>query len=201
MSDHNQHLKDDQLQAYLDKALDYSSAENVQAHLDICPSCKEKFSQLTKLTSHLEGIPEIALQRDLSQLVIEQLKGEQTLSPAITWSLVIEALAAGAVLALLIPAFQAAGWLPRLLNTRLALQTALNIFLTQLASNWVVWWAGLKLQLNLLINSFNPQDTFSLGTLSPWILIGVAGGLMILINALLLGRQPIAKHNQNHFQV
>jgi hypothetical protein len=201
MSDQNQHLKDDQLQAYLDGALDPSTTETVRTHLDACPACNEQFAQLNKLNAHLEGIPEIPLQRDLSQLVIEELKGEQSLSPAITWTLVIEALAAGIAISLLIPALQAAGWLPRLQNIRLAFQTAASIYFTQLASSWMVWWAELKLQLSLLVREFNPLDIILLEQLSPWTLISVAGGLLVLINALLLRGQPRSKHNHNHLHL
>lgn len=201
MSDQNQHLKEDQLQAYLDKIQDQRTTEKVRTHLDACPSCKEKFSQLVRLNAHLKGIPEIPLQRDLSQLVIEQLKEEQSLSPAITWTLVIEALAAGIAIGLLIPALQAAGWLPRLQNIRLAFQTTANIFLTQLASSWVVWWAELKLQLSLLVRGFDPADIILLEQLSPWTLISVAGGLIVLINAILLRGQPRPKHNHNHLHL
>jgi anti-sigma factor RsiW len=199
MTDNNQHIKNDQLQAYLDGILEPAAAERVQSHLDDCPACRDEFARLEGVAAQLASLPEIRLSGDLSRMVISQLKRERSLSPAITWTLVIEALAAGAVIAILIPAFQAAGGLPRLLDTRLALGAAANIFLTQLASSWLVWWATLKLQLSQLIGVFNPLESLRLGALSPWILIGAAGGLVVLTNALLLGRQPLL--DRNHKQI
>jgi predicted anti-sigma-YlaC factor YlaD len=201
MTDQTQHTTDDQLQAYLDGVLDSPSAKMIQDHLQGCPSCQAQLTRLEVVSSRLKAMPEIDLSRDLAPLVIEQLKEDQSLSPAITWTLVIEALAAGVVISLLIPALQAAGWLPRLINSRQALQAAANLFLTQLASNWLVWWVGFKQQLSLLVKGFNPLDNLLLGSISPWILMAAAGGLMILINALLLGQQSLPKHNQNHFQL
>ena len=195
MTDQNQHLKNDQLQAYLDGVLEPSNIENVQAHLETCPPCQKELVNLESLETSLESLPALSLGRDLSSLVISQLKKEQSLSPAITWTLIIEALAAGGVIAVLIPAFQAAGWLPRLLNTGLELQVAINIFLTQLASSWLVWWAGLKLQISHMTKSFNPLGAMPSGVFSPWLIIGIAGGLVVLINALLLRGQSLPNGN------
>ena len=195
-----QHINNDQLQAYLDGVLESASVELVQTHLEDCPICREELSRLEIVSSRLDTMPEIDLQRDLSQLVIEQLKEEQALSPAVTWILVVEALATGGVIGVLIPALQAAGWLPRLLEVKLALQAGLNIFLAQLASNWLVWWAGLKLQISQAMTSLFPLNTLSMGTFSPWILIGLTGALIILINAFLLSRQPLSDQNHNQLQ-
>ena len=196
MTEQNGHLKDDQLQAYLDDVLEPTIAKEIQFHLETCSACREELARLKAVSYQLEKLPEASLSRDLSRLVVSQLEGEQSLSPAITWTLVIEALAAGAVIAVLIPALQAAGWLPRLLEIRLGLGAGLKVFLAQLASNWLVWWAGLRLQLNQLITSFNPLGALPLEVFSPWLIIGVAGGLVVLINALLLGGQSLP--NSNH---
>ena len=201
MTDQNKHLHNDQLQGYLDGVLDSTTIVNIQAHLDSCPTCQKKLASLELLESRLDSLPAINLEKDLSSLVISQLKKEESLSPAITWTLIIEALAAGTVIAVLIPAFQAAGWIPRLMQTGLELQAAINIFLTQMASNWLVWWAGLKLQFNQFLVNLNPLTDLPLDSFSPWILIGIAGGLVILLNALLLGRQTIPNGNHKHIKV
>lgn len=196
MNDHNQHIPDNQLQAYLDGALVPAAAELVQAHLEICPLCREDLASLEMVASRLNELPELDLEKDLSQLVIKTLADQESLSPAVTWTLVVEAIAAGVMISLLIPAFQAAGWLPRLLNTRLTLQSELNAFLSQLVNSWVVWWAGLKVALNQLLTSLAPLKTLPTGRFSPWIMIGVAGALIVVLNAFLLGRQP--QPGQNH---
>ena len=201
MTDENKHINLDQLWAYLDGVLDPSQAEVIQSHLEDCPLCQAESNRLEILTSQLETLPEVSLKKDLSSLVVARLKEERSLSPAITWTLVIEAVAAGAVIGVLIPAFQAAGWLPRLQGIGRSLQAAANLFLTQLASSWLVWWAGLKLQASQLMTSFNLLESLPLGAFSPWILIGAAGGLVVLINVLLLGRQPLPNNNHKQLQV
>ena len=199
MNDQNQHIRDDQLQAFLDGALEPAAAKLVQAHLKVCPVCREDLASLEMVASRLDSLPELTLGKDFSQPIVETLKAQESLSPGVTWTLVAEALAAGVMISLLIPAFQAAGWLPRLLNTRLTLQAELNTFLAQLVNSWVVWWAELKLEFSQVIISLASLQTLSVGTLSPWILIGLAGTLMILLNAFLLGRQP--QPDRNHHQL
>jgi hypothetical protein len=201
MTDPNRHLNNDQLQAYLDGVLEPSIIVNLQAHLETCPICREELVALEILETSLSSLPALSLGRDLSSSVVSQLREEKSLSPAITWTLIFEALAAGTVIALLIPAFQAAGWLPRLLDTSLELRAAVNIFTTQLASNWLWWWASLKLQFNQFLGTNNPLVILPGDMISPWILIGSAGGLVILLNALLLGRQTIPNGNHKHIKV
>jgi len=200
MNDQNQHIQEDQLQAYLDGALESTSMDDLQAHLESCSTCQAQLDRLEAVMTRLEAMPEIDLQRDLSQLVIEQIKKENAISPAITWTLVVEAIAAGAVIGALIPALQAAGWLPRILEIKLSLQAGLNNFLAQLSSTWLVWWAGLKLQISHTLASLLPMKSLSMGIFSPWILVGMTGVLIIAINALLLGRRRLPEHNHHQLQ-
>ena len=199
MNDQNQHVREDQLQAFLDGALEPAAAKLVQAHLNVCPVCQEDLASLEMVAARLDKLPELSLGKDFSHQVVEHLKDQGALSPAVTWTLVAEALAAGVTISLLIPAFQAAAWLPRILNTRLTLQAELNTFLTQLVNSWVVWWAELKLQLSQGVTSLAPLQTLSAGRFSPWILIGVAGSLMVVVNAFLVGQQ--SQPDQNHDQL
>jgi len=201
MSKTNHAIDNYQLQAYLDGELEPSLVNTIQSHLETCSTCREELAHLQDLQTRMENLPEFNLSRDLSKRVVAQLKDERSLSPAITWTILIEAVAAGAVIGALIPVFQAAGWLPSLLETRLELQAGLNIFLTQLASSWLVWWAGLKLQLDQLLTSFQPLEGLSLGGFSPWLIMAVAGGLLLTLNALLLSRRPLLDRNHNHLQI
>ena len=201
MTDQNQHIPNDQLQALLDGVLEPKKSEEVQSHLDTCPTCRDELTRLEALSYQLDNLPEVSLSRDLSGVVLSQLQSERNLSPAITWALVVEALAAGAVIAVLIPALQAAGWLPRLLEVQQTLGAALNLFLAQLASSWLVWWAELKLQLDQVISFFNPGSIFQIGTLSPWLVVGLAGGSAVLINALLLGGRFLPNGNHQGSQL
>lgn len=194
-------VENHQLQAYLDGALDPTQAESIQAHLESCSSCRDELARLESLQFRLQELPNLGLSRDLSQQVVTQLKDERSLSPAITWTILIEAIAAGAVIGALIPVFQTVGWLPSLLETRVEIQAGLNIFLAQLASSWLVWWAGLKLRLDQILTSFQPLEGLNLGGFSPWLILAVAGGLLFILNALLLSQRPILDRNHNHFQI
>lgn len=197
MTDQSQHIENDQLQAYLDGILDSSTLAGLQAHLEGCPSCREELIRLERLETRLENLPEIQYSGDLSQAVLARLQEERSLSPTLTWQLLVQAVAAGALIGALIPVLQAAGWLPSLLETRLKLQAGLNIFLAQLISGWVVWWEGAKLQFTQVLASFDPLAKLPWNGYSPWLVIGVAGLLIIVFNAVLLGRQPQIRGNHH----
>jgi len=190
------HLSEDQIQAHLDGVLDPVLDKQIQSHLAECMSCRGRLEGLENLSFRLESLPALELSRDLSNLVVSKLKEERSLTPALTWTLIIESLSISAVLAVLIPTFQAAGWLPRLLITGQELQAGLEIFLAQLASSWLVWWAELQLQIRVLGQNLLPQGSLSGLAFSPWILIGAAGGLGILINYLLLRQHSFLDSNQ-----
>ncbi len=143
MNNQIKHITTEQLQAYLDHVLDHEGLQDVEGHLDQCTLCRDELSRLEGIFARLENLPAQKLEKDLSIPVLAQLREESKLSLGITWTLVLEALGAGTVIGLLIPAFRGATWLPQLIDTRMEIQAAINIFLTQLASSWLVWWAGL----------------------------------------------------------
>jgi len=190
------HLSEDQLQTYLDGVLDPGLDEKIQSHLAECVSCRERLEGLENLSYRLESLPALELSRDLSSLVVSRLQEERSLTPILTWTLIIESLSIAAVLAALIPVFQSAGWLPRLLNVGQELGTGLRVYLAQLASSWLVWWIELQLQVRVLSQNLLPHGSLAGLAFSPWILIGAAGGLGILINYLLLRQHSLT--NSNH---
>ncbi|MCJ7717912.1 MAG: zf-HC2 domain-containing protein, partial [Anaerolineales bacterium] len=181
---------------YLDQALEFSSVQTLQEHLETCPECQATLSRLEVAITHLENLPEFSLDKDLSGFVLSQLQEDKKLSRGITWTLVAEALVGSAVLGLLIPIFQAAAWMPRLLDTRQKILAGVNIFITQLASNWLVWWAQTQLSFSQLIKPLQSQINLPASLPSPWILILAAGGVAILVNYFLLRTNP--QGNQNH---
>ncbi len=197
MSDQTQHLSNDQLQTYLDQALDPPALLEVENHLESCPACQAEYQRLKQVVFQYQGLPELALDVDFSPLVIDQLKAERKMPSGITWTLVLEAVGAGAVIALLIPVLQAAAWLPKLQDTQNQVRAAINIFFTQLASSWLVWWAGLTMEMDLVRASIFAGTALPDLDFSPWILILAAGGIGILINYLLLRARP-ARGSLNH---
>jgi anti-sigma factor RsiW len=197
MNEQFQHLSEEKLQAMLDNALDPTELQEIEAHIQECSTCHQRLDRAQRLSHRLQDLPQFTLSRDLSQLVVSQLREERQLSRGVTWTLVFEALAVGAVIGLLIPTLQAAGWLPRLLNTRQEILAAVNIFFTQLASTWLVWGAELRLQISQLLQEILPLTNQTLAPISPWILIGTAGGLGMIINYLLLGRHSYPGRNHD----
>lgn len=180
------HPKRDTLQAYLDQALVPSSSRDLEEHLESCPACREKIAILEKMFTRLETLPEIPLPKDFSPGVLKMIHDQKQLSRGVTWTLVIEAIAAGVILGLIIPALQFSSWIPRLLTTQLEIRAGLNIFLTQLFSSWMLWWAQLKFSLNHLVESFRVPLEIPAALPAPWIWILFAAGLGVLINGLLL---------------
>jgi len=192
------HISTDQIQAYLDQGLDQTKHQEVENHLDQCPACREELSRLEIIFARLENLPALELEKDLSISVLAQLREETKLSLGITWTLVLEALGAGTVIGLLIPGIRAAAWLPVLADTQTEIQAAINIFLTQLASSWLVWWAGLLLNVEQTAKSIFSTGYFPSIEFSPWILILAAGGIGLLANYILLRSDPIRGRNQKH---
>jgi len=186
------------LQAYLDQELDQAEQQEVLSHLEQCPACQEELSHLEDIFIKLEHLPELELGKDLSTSVMAQLQEETKSSLGITWALVFEAIAAGTVIGLLIPALRAAAWLPQLVNTQTQLQAGVNIFLNQLASTWLVWWAELQLNIEQSAKSFFSRSYFPSGEFSPWILILAAAGIGLLANYILLRSNPIRSRNHKN---
>ena len=198
MKDKINHPDPDQLQALIDQALDDPAALAIQDHLDGCPACREELTRLNIVITRLEDLPEFSFTKDISSIVLEKLQDSKKLSSGLTWTLVIEALAAGAVIGALIPVIEAAAWLPQVLNTRQEILAAVNIFLTQLASSWLVWWVQLQLNLKVFLVATQIQFNLPAALPSPWILILVAGVLVIFTNFFLLRFNPIRSNNHQH---
>jgi len=182
----DQHPDQDTLQAYLDQVLVPGSSREVEEHLESCPACREKTAILEKMFTRLETLPEIPLPKDFSPGVLEMIRDQKQLSRGVTWTLVIEGIAAGTILGLVIPALQFTPWIPRLINTQVEIQAGLNIFLAQLFSSWILWWAQLKFSFNHLAESLQVPLALPADLPDPWIWILLAAGLGILINGLLL---------------
>jgi len=195
MKDKINHLDLDQFQAFIDQVLDVPAALVIQDHLDGCPACREELARLDTLITRLENLPEFSLTKDLSSMVLVKLRENKKVTSGLTWALVIESLAAGAVIGALIPAIQAAAWLPQVLNTPQEILVAVNIFLTQLASSWLVWWAQLQLNLKVYLDPTQIQFNLPAALPSPWILILAAGVLGIFANYFLLRINPIRDNN------
>jgi hypothetical protein len=190
------HIPIDQLQAYLDQSLDQDVYQEIESHLDQCSACRDQFSSLETVFTKLDNLPDIELEKDFSMSVITRLSEESKFSPGITWTLIMEALGAATVIGLLIPAIQAVSWLPQLIDTQTEIRAAINIFLTQLASSWLVWWTGLRLNFEQFTTSLISFDSLPVSGISPWILVLAAASIGILANYLLLRFDPL--RNQNH---
>jgi len=195
MKDKINHPDLDQFQALIDQVLDEPAALVIQDHLDGCPACREELARLDTLITRLENLPEFSLTKDLSSMVLVNLRKNKKVTSGLTRALVIESLAAGAVIGALIPAIQAAAWLPQVLNTPQEILVAVNIFLTQLASSWLVWWAQLQLNLKVFLDPTQIHFNLPAALPPPWILILAAGVLGIFANYFLLRINPIRDNN------
>jgi len=198
METNQNHNLPDQLQAYLDQALDPLTRKRVEEHLEACSTCREELTRFENLVSRLGTLPEVSSPIDFSPGILSQLRVNKKPSQGLTWTLLIEAVAAAAVLGLTIPAFQGAIWIPKILDTQLEIRAAINIFLTQLASTWMLWWAQMQLNLTLLTKSFQTPNILPSTIASPWILILAAAVVGILANYFLLrSNTQIRKTNHN----
>jgi hypothetical protein len=194
MNNSKTHMTSDQLQTFLDQNLEDQEMTNLENHLKTCSLCRKDVEKQMMLISRLEKLPEISLDIDLSEAVLSKLRDQNRSLSGITWTLVIEALATGAVISAIIPVIKAAPWLADLVNIRQELLAGVNIFLTQLASTWIFWWSKMQLDLRGLLESLQNQALLTTTLPSPWILILAAGGMAILVNYLFFMMNPIKNH-------
>ena len=198
METNQNHNLPDQLQAYLDQALDPPIRKQVEEHLDACSTCREELTRFENLVTRLERLPEVSTQKDFSLGVLTQLRVNKKPSQGLTWALLIEVIAAAVVLGLTIPAFQGAFWIPKILDAQLEIRAAINIFLTQLASSWMLRWAQMQINLTQLTKSFQTLNILPSTIASSWILILAAAAVGILANYFLLrSNTQIRKPNHN----
>lgn len=93
------HLSEDQLYAYIDRELAESSRRRVEAHLEACPACQERVSELTSLFADIESVPDEPLGRDLAPYVVAGVRARQRESALLTRVAGAEALVAAAITA------------------------------------------------------------------------------------------------------
>jgi hypothetical protein len=198
MNKQTEHIPNDSLQAYLDQDLNQAELQKVKIHLDQCPTCRNEITLLESVFTKLESLPVLKLEKDFTNTVLTQLREETKLSLGITWALVLEALGVGTVISLLIPTLKTAAWLPELADIQTEIQAAINIFLTQLASSWVVWWTGLRLNFEHTVKSLFSISYFPSSEISPWILILAAAGIGLLVNYILLRSNPFRSRNHRY---
>jgi hypothetical protein len=194
MNNSKTHMTSDQLQTFLDQNLEDQEMTVLEDHLEICSLCRKEVEKQMMLISRLEKLPEISLDIDLTEAVLSKLRDQNRSLSGITWTLVIEALAAGAVISAIIPVIKAAPWLADLVNIRQELLAGANIFLTQLASTWIFWWSKMQLDLRGMLDSLQNQALLTTTLPSPWILILAAGGLAILVNYLFFWKKTIKNY-------
>lgn len=183
---HDDHPNRDDLQAYLDQVLEQPANKVLEDHIETCSSCQDEIGRLESLIQRLETLPDIPINRDFSASVKELIKDNQQVPKGLTWTLLIEGVAAGVVLGLIIPAIQTSVWTPSFLEIQNGLQASINILLTQIASNWIFWWAKIQLDFTQILKSLNPTFILPWGLPSPWILILVGVGAGFLTNFILL---------------
>ena len=183
---HDDHPNHDDLQAYIDQVLEQPVNKIMEDHLKTCSACQDEIGRLESVILQLETLPEIPINRDYSTSVKKMIQGNKQVPRGLTWTLLIEGVAAGVVLGLIIPAIQASVWTPRFLEIQHEFRAAINIFLTQFASNWIFWWEKIQFDFTQISKSLNTSVILPWGLPSPWILIMVGVGAGILTNIILL---------------
>ncbi len=176
----------DDLQAYLDLELDQQVTLELENHLSSCTACQNEIRRLESLVTRLETLPDIPITNDYSGRILANIKEIQRVPTGLTWTLLVEGIAAGVVLGLLIPAIKSSVWTPRLLEIQLEVRAAINIFLTQVASSWILWWAKLQLDFTQIIKSLSSPISLTGSFPSSWILILVGAGAGLFTNLILL---------------
>ena len=197
MNEKMNHPSLDELQEYLDGELEVNASKRIAEHLKACTFCQEELSRFDSLVTRLESLEEFAYEEDLTSRVLAEIQQREQVPQGLTWTLLAEGIAAGVVIGLLVPAIRSTVWIPRLIDTQLEVRAAISIFMTQLASSWMFWWAQLQFDFSQMINEFS--SPFSLPEImpSPWILILAGIGAGLLGNFILLRNSFQARNGQH----
>jgi len=97
------HISENTLNEYVDGALAPSDFAEVSAHLAACQQCAARWREITSLFEEIASLPEIPLDRDLSQAVLARLAATPVLPSPVRWVLGLQVLTAFLVLALAFP--------------------------------------------------------------------------------------------------
>jgi len=94
------HISDGLLYEFLDQALTKVELDQVKTHIEICPSCGQRFAELSALFSTLEDLPDEKMDRDLAPAVLASIQGKTVLSPIWWWSLLTQGILALGIIAI-----------------------------------------------------------------------------------------------------
>ena len=197
MNEKKEHPSPDELQAYLDGELELHASEKMTEHLKTCEACQSELSLLDSLIARLESLEELPLEKDLSLAILGKIQQRRQIPQGLTWTLLVEGIAAGVVIGLLIPVIRSTVWIPRLIDTQLEVRAAINIFMTQFASNWTFWWAQLQFDFSQIIGQISGPISLPKFWPSPWILVLAGVGVGLLGNFILLRNSIQARNGQN----
>ena len=183
--------------AYLDGELDSQQRQRVSSHLEDCPACREELARLNVLFSRFSELPDLALEKDLSQDVVAAIRGREissTEGAATGWRSFfkggqawVAAIQAG-LTALLFGLFGAPTWqswttgldayLLSFLSKQQQLAQSLLIFSEQLSGRWL---AAVQLMQQPLPWNIPSQQA---------LMILAASGLTWLVGTRLLLKKP-----------
>jgi len=79
------HLSDELLNEYLDFALAPDSRARVDAHLAVCPECSARLADWQILFTQIDSLPDLALDVDLSPVIMLNLKYPTRLPRPLWW--------------------------------------------------------------------------------------------------------------------
>lgn len=94
------HPPENDLNAYIDRALEPLRRTELEAHLKSCPLCANDLARLRQLFQTIESLPEEVVSRDLAPEVLEAIRSSPSWVPSLAVGEFIAALGVGAVLIL-----------------------------------------------------------------------------------------------------
>jgi len=97
------HLSDETLNEYLDGTLASPERDAADGHLAGCVDCRARLGELNGLFAALADLPDVALERDISEAVRAALKGRVVVPRGMRLALLAQGLALPVILALAWP--------------------------------------------------------------------------------------------------
>ena len=87
-----QHLSDETLNEYLDRALAPDLHTETEAHLAACPDCAARLVNLRALFAELDALPDLPLEADIAPAILTRLEQNTPLPRPLRWLTIVQAL-------------------------------------------------------------------------------------------------------------
>jgi anti-sigma factor RsiW len=185
MTEQNDHLDTYQLNEYLDGCLDPGGLVEIEKHLEACPTCRQRAADLRSIILDLEALPDIPLERDLSQEVLAAIQSTDNFWGQLKWGVAVQAIVALVIMALALPSISKI-WQPGWDDLQLALNSQFSEVREILAVDWTLQISIWQMNWSQWSSAWQRASFLETTQIVIWPIFLVAIVLFVVGNGLIL---------------